>query len=347
MLVQCLSREGRSKLELLPLDALDEDEKESLRDLQRRLAPLPRDIPPPAYTQQPPVTDRIDANDRVDASNETVLEDDSDHVVPPARRQRDQVTPARRQRDHVPPATPTGTGKKPGRPKTLAAVAWSSDLPPTSSKWGPILRKVDFQLPPCSQKTLGSAARIDLAKYLHLEAALGPIPTATEVPYICRRIAEMTAKAARLLHFLIMGQVFEKLWGTVWKRSSEGKSVMMTRLRNKHGKEYFASIKDALDLVRGLTFVCGKLGDGCIFWLVNDLTDAFFKRLVTRSGDAYDEAMRHLETCQLIPKIEESGANELGSRMTEHLSRFYRCEEIKSDDVGQEDQMDVDGDECG
>lgn len=102
---------------------------------------------------------------------------------------------------------------------------------------------------------------------------LEQIPTAADMPDICRKIIAMDSAVHRLFHFLVLGQIATKLWRPIWKRSARGERVIKTHLIKKHGKEYYGSIEGALAIVKGLLFVCGKLGDGCIFWLLDDLTD--------------------------------------------------------------------------
>lgn len=174
------------------------------------------------------------------------------------------------------PGTPSAQGAPLGQ-GTPSASAIS-----TSGSWKSIIRAKRFPRPDFLTAVLDSAPTFNAAEYSGIHRTLDQIPTAETFPNICSEITAMAGsskqdgpqeRVVRLFHFLVMGEIASKLFGEAWDESLKGRDRMPKTLTREHGREYYDSVKGALKIANHLTFLCGEIGIGCIFWLFAELTD--------------------------------------------------------------------------
>ncbi|KAI4142581.1 MAG: hypothetical protein LQ341_003167 [Variospora aurantia] len=147
-------------------------------------------------------------------------------------------------------------------------------------------------------------------------------------------IATDDERVRRLTQYLALAQMVSKLFGEVWNQSNKRRRLFMT---DKYNEQALKLIDNALNIVRGLTFLCEQLDKGCIAWLNQDFTDNFLANRITRSGVIYDNAMAHIRNHDLVQKIRQSGANDLVKGIESHLINVYRISEIRGEAIGNSD----------
>lgn len=75
-------------------------------------------------------------------------------------------------------------------------------------------------------------------------------------------------RISRFFHFLTLNEIASRIFGAIWDHGIEKKDQIRTVLAYA-----YESVSKALNIARGITFLCKTLGIGCILWLYEDLTD--------------------------------------------------------------------------
>ncbi|KAL8646463.1 MAG: hypothetical protein Q9210_006130 [Variospora velana] len=225
----------------------------------------------------------------------------------------------------------TASGVSGGTPHSLVSH--------TARSWGLILEKKDFSLPDTLRQIVPPSGTFDVAIYIGSPPTWEHIPTGKDLPIVCRSIWSMPIatdndRVRRLTQYLALAQMVSKLFGEVWNQSNERRKRLMI---DKYNEPALKLIDNALNVVRGLTFLCEQLDKGCIAWLNQDFTDNFLANRITRSGVIYDNAMAHIRNHDLVQKIRQSGANDLVKGIESHLINVYRISEIHAEAIGNFD----------
>lgn len=186
--------------------------------------------------------------------------------------------------DHARPSTPQSvtTGPKrpgPGRPRKLLGGP-STPNSISNQSWGSILAMQECKLDSILQCRLKANPNNDATQFLPTPLPLlddsdeRSTPSIKVLTCFCRKVEEMSNQKPEdrvqwLFLVLAVGDMVTLLFGL---KSLSNKRDVSASIISEEGDDAWEEVRSTLRIANNLVFICSKLGNGCLFWLHNELT---------------------------------------------------------------------------